>query len=353
MDAERLQNVVARFPGCRIAVLGDFFLDRYLDVDPALAEVSLETGKSAHQVVSVRCSPGAAGTVVNNLAALGAGRIHALGFTGDDGEGYELRRGLEGLGCDVNGLLRLADRLTPTYLKPRDVRNPGLPGEHERYDTKNRTPAPLAAQERVLAHLARLLPDLDATIVVDQVEEAECGIVTERVRSRLARLGGVHPRKVFWADSRCRIGLFRNVTAKVNAREAVREIFGDRADAGHDTIVRRATVELGRRIGKPVFVTAGSRGIWVGDPVATLVPAVRVAEPTDPTGAGDSATAGAVLALCAGASLQEAALVANLVASVTIQQLATTGIARPADLGPRLEMWRTQMKGDEDDAVRD
>ena len=80
MDAERLQDLLLRFPKCRIAVLGDFFLDKYLDVDPALAEVSLETGKTAHQVVSIRCSPGAAGTVVNNLAALGAGRDPRAGL---------------------------------------------------------------------------------------------------------------------------------------------------------------------------------------------------------------------------------------------------------------------------------
>jgi sugar/nucleoside kinase (ribokinase family) len=73
-----------------------------------------------------------------------------------------------------------------------------------------------------------------------------------------------------------------------------------------------------------------------------LVPAVRVPGPIDPTGAGDSATAGAVLALCAGASLQEAALVANLVASITIEQLGTTGTASPSQLAPRLETWRRQ-----------
>ena len=124
MDADRLRDLVLRFRACRIAVLGDFFLDKYLDVDPALAEVSLETGKTAHQVVSVRCSPGAAGTVVNNLAALGAGEVHALGFTGDDGEGYELRRALQRLGCDVRALFTADDRFTPTYLKPRDCGNP-------------------------------------------------------------------------------------------------------------------------------------------------------------------------------------------------------------------------------------
>lgn len=342
MDPERLQDLVLRFSRCRVAVLGDYFLDKYLDVDPALAEVSLETGRRAHQVVSVRCSPGAAGTVVNNLAALGSGQIHALGFTGDDGEGHELRRALEGLGCDLRGLSSVTGRFTPVYLKPRDCRTPGLPGEHERYDTKNRTPVSIAVQERVLAHLAQILPDIDAAIVIDQVEEADCGVVTGQVREAVARLAARYPEKVFWADSRRRIGRFRGVIVKANAREAVREAIGDGADAGQDAVVRQAVAELGRRTGKPVFVTAGHRGIWVGHTAATLVPAVRVAEPLDSTGAGDSATAGAVLALCAGATLEEAALVANLVASITIQQLATTGTAAPSQLGPRLEAWRSQ-----------
>jgi bifunctional ADP-heptose synthase (sugar kinase/adenylyltransferase) len=342
VEADRLQELVRRFPKCRIAVLGDFFLDKYLDIDPLIAEVSLETGKTAHQVVSVRCSPGAAGTVVNNLAALGAGQLHLMGFTGDDGEGYELRRALQGLGCSIEGLLTLPGRLTSTYLKPRDCRTADLSGEHERYDTKNRRSTPIEAQESVLAHLENLLPQIDALVVQDQVEEAECGIVTTRVRARLAELGSLYQDKVFWADSRRRIGLFRNLIIKANILEAVKQIFTEHTGAADDRIVRQAILGLRKRTDRPVFVTAGPRGIWISDPQPALVRGVRVEEPTDPTGAGDSATAGAVLALCAGASLQEAALVANLVASITVQQLATTGAASPEQLVPRLEVWRGQ-----------
>ncbi len=100
MPADRLGELLAAFPRLRVAVVGDFFLDKYLDVDPGLAELSVETGKTAHQVVGIRHSPGAAGTVVGNLAALGAGTLYAVGLTGDDGEAYELRRDLAALGCD-------------------------------------------------------------------------------------------------------------------------------------------------------------------------------------------------------------------------------------------------------------
>jgi len=74
-DRGRLDELLSRFRGLRVAVIGDFFLDKYLEVDPRLAEPSLETGKTAHQVVGTRHAPGAAGTVVNNLAALMALKI--------------------------------------------------------------------------------------------------------------------------------------------------------------------------------------------------------------------------------------------------------------------------------------
>ena len=74
MSPERLAELIGRFPPSADRGDGRFFLDKYLDVDPALAETSLETGKTAHQVVAVRHSPGAAGTVVCNLAALGPAR---------------------------------------------------------------------------------------------------------------------------------------------------------------------------------------------------------------------------------------------------------------------------------------
>jgi bifunctional ADP-heptose synthase (sugar kinase/adenylyltransferase) len=325
--------------------LGDFFLDKYLDVAPELEEISVETGKRAHQVKSIRSSPGAAGTVVNNLAALDAGELHLIGFTGDDGEGFELRRALVNLGCDVEGLLVVAERLTPTYLKPRDCRTAALSGEHERYDTKNRIPTPTRVLEQALSHLERLFPNVNAVIVLDQVEEEECGIITKEIRQKVIAMAADNPGKIFWADSRCRIGKFRNVMIKINAVEAVKETLPNCAGATGDDIIIRAVSELRARTGRPVFVTAGHAGIWISDPEPRLVRGVKVEEPTDPTGAGDSATAGAVLALCSGATPQEAAEVANLVASITVQQLATTGTARREQLAPRLELWHEQGQG--------
>jgi rfaE bifunctional protein kinase chain/domain len=342
MSSDRLAELVGRFSRARVAVLGDFFLDKYLDVDPALAEKSVETGKVAHQVVGIRCSPGAAGTVVSNLAALQAGAVHAVGFTGDDGEGFDLRTGLARLGCTTDHLSRCAERSTPTYLKPRDVRTTSLEGEHSRYDTKNRT-ATLAEIERsILRSLDQLLGEVDAFIVLDQVDEVNCGVVTDRVRQALSDRARKTPQVVFWADSRRAIREFSGMIIKPNQFEAIgleQPLPGQEVD--WDRLVAAAR-ELRHELGAPVVVTRSAGGMLVSDPQWTRVPGVVVEGEIDPTGAGDSATAGAVLALCAGAELPEAALVGNLVASITIQQINTTGVARPDQLLPRLEMWQRQ-----------
>ncbi len=342
MPQRRLVEILAAFGDLRVAVIGDFFLDKYLDVDPRLAETSIETGKTAHQVVSVRHSPGAAGTIVCNLAALGAGRMHAVGFAGDDGQGYELDNDLRGLGCSTTHLHRTPERMTPTYLKPRDTDDPSLAGEHDRYDTKNRLPTPRPLVLRMIASLDALLDEVDAVIAMDQVEEAECGVLTSAVRRALAQRAADRPNVVFWADSRTRIRQFRHVMIKPNQFEAVGM---DNPPPGRQIETDRlldALAVLRQQTRAPICVTRGSQGMIVSDPQPTLVPGVRVEGPVDPTGAGDSATAGTVLALAAGATLPEAALVGNLVASITVEQLATTGTARPEQVLHRLGLWQAQ-----------
>src|SRR5436309_14750611 len=112
----RVEQILSRIPGLTVGVVGDLFLDRYLDLDASLTEPSLETGLDAYQVARVRASPGAAGTVINNLAALGVDCICPLAVIGDDGEGYELRQALDALDAIDPLWLRItADRRTPTY----------------------------------------------------------------------------------------------------------------------------------------------------------------------------------------------------------------------------------------------
>src|ERR1051326_1092170 len=132
-----IEQILGRLPGLSIGVVGDLFLDRYLDIDASLTEPSIETGLDAYQVVRVRSCPGAAGTVINNLAALGVGRIVPVAVIGDDGEGYELRQALAKMpAVDQAHVLAWEGRRTPTYTKPM-FEAPGEPArELNRLDIK-------------------------------------------------------------------------------------------------------------------------------------------------------------------------------------------------------------------------
>src|SRR5437763_1006488 len=154
LTAARIDEILARLPSLTITVVGDLFLDRYLDLDAALTEPSVETGLDAYQVVNVRSQPGAAGTVINNLAALGVTRIRAVSVIGDDGEGYELRRALERLGVlDTTRVFATPERRTPTYTKPLLRHTEQPPRELNRLDIKNREPLPDPLEDLVLEAL--------------------------------------------------------------------------------------------------------------------------------------------------------------------------------------------------------
>lgn len=330
---ERLEQILAAAPSLHIGVLGDLFLDRYLDLDARLTEPSLETGLDAYQVVRVRSYPGAAGTVLNNLSALGVGNLHPLAVIGDDGEGYELRQALAGLrGVDASGVFSDPARRTPTYTKPMLCAPGAAPRELNRLDIKNRQPLGRAWEERLLAALSNIWPRLDALLVLDQVSEPECGAVTTRVRQRLQELGDAQPTKLILADSRVRIGEFRSLWLKPNSKECTE------ATGTEDTLA--AARLLSARCGRPVLCTWGDKGIVVADAQrgsTSVIPAYAVSGPIDPVGAGDSTSAGIACAHGAGASVEEAAAFGNLVASITIQQLGTTGTANPDQVRAR---WR-------------
>lgn len=334
LTTTRLNAILDRLPRLTLGVVGDLFLDRYLDIDARLTETSIETGLDAYQVAGVRPSPGAAGTVINNLAALGIGCVHAISVAGDDGEGYELGRALDLLrGIDRSRVFvaREGNFHTPTYTKPM-LNEAGKVRELNRLDIKNRTRLPRSAEEHVLAALEEAWPKVDALLVMDQVSEEDCGVITTRVRERLTALGQANPGKLILADSRERIGLFTSMAIKPNQAECEKAAGGDGAEAG--------ARELARRSGRPVFCTRGERGILVvrpGNTTAQEVPAFPVHGPIDIVGAGDSTSAAIASAVAAGADFVEAAAFGNLVASITIQQLGTTGTASPAQVRAR---WR-------------
>jgi rfaE bifunctional protein kinase chain/domain len=328
MTSARFREITSRFSDLRVAVVGDFCLDRYLEIDPQLAETSIETGLLVHNVVRVRAQPGAAGTIVNNLVALGIGQIIPVGVVGEDGEGYELRRALSGLrGIALDHLIQTSQRRTFTYCKPLIVEADKPPRELNRLDSKNWAPTPPWLQDAIASAIGRIIASVDALVLMDQVDIAETGVVTKRIQTAVVDQIADHPKLVVLAD--CRRGLkdYPPLGCKMNSAELA-AISGAAPPLSVDTARQHASA-LAMRNRHPVFVTLADLGI-VGvsaDGAVEHVPAIPVHGPIDVVGAGDSVTAALTAALSAGANLREAMLIAMAAASIVINQLGTTGTA--------------------------
>jgi rfaE bifunctional protein kinase chain/domain len=311
-------GILAALPRLSALVVGDICLDRWCRYDPAEADPSRETGIPRTAVLSVEITPGAGGTVANNLAALGVGRVAVLSALGDDGHAAELSRALGQQGIESDLCVRTEQIQTFTYTKLINQIT-GIE-DRPRIDFINVAPIPTEVERQILDHLQRAIPTFDVILIADQAETSHGGVVTAAVRQLLANLAPNYQDKIFWADSRTRIAQFRNVILKPNQQEAEAACNGDYA-------------AWRRESGAPLLmVTRGAAGVLVVDEAGERwVKTKPVEHPVDICGAGDSFSAGAATALCICRSPDLAAHFGNLVASVTVMKPGT-GTASPEEV---------------------
>ena len=208
------------------------------------------------------------------------------------------------------------------------------PRELSRLDSKNWTPTPAGLQEALAAGAAGLAGEVDALILMDQVDLAGTGVVTPVVAEAVASLLKVRPGLMALADSRRGLGGFPGLDLKMNAAELARM-----TGSGASTVdgVAGVAARLAESSGRSVFVTMAELGIIGASPgrAPEHVPALALRGPIDVVGAGDAVTANLAAALAGGASLREALELAMAAASLVIHQLGTTGtatVAQVADL---------------------
>ena len=351
MKTERLEQILSNFYHKKVAVFGDFFLDLYIHMDRILSELSLETHKETFQATAVRGQPGAAGVVTNNLAALGA-QPSAFGYIGLDGFGHTLKNALALSGTETTYLIETEDRFTPTYTKPIMKEVDGVNIELNRIDIINRTPNPPTLDDLLVDHLEQALLTLDGILVLEQVRYDGCGVVSPLLRNAISKLTKQYPEKVILVDSRHFGSAYRRVALKTNLLEAIRALrhIGEKSINIDLSDTVSASQECSKALWdvnqKPVFITLGEAGIS-GIDKGTFFhhPGYITAGPIDIVGAGDSVLAGIGLSLCAGASPTEAAYIGNLVGSVVVQQIGTTGLATQEDIRERHIDYQNQIKG--------
>jgi len=311
-----------------VAVVGDFCLDVYWTIDPAGAEISLETGLPTRAVSQQRYSPGGAGNVVMNLAALGVPQIHPIGVVGDDPFGRELQRLFQHPHIDAGGLItQAAGWSTPTYIKPHENGT-----ESNRIDFGNFNRLGDAALAEVIENLQRIVPTVSVVLINHQIAGSLHN--SPAFRKSLAGMMDRYPQVGFVVDSRGFHEAYPRAAHKLNESEVMRAAGREPSRDSHtlEELVAEARM-LNARWGSPLIVTRGENGCLVVDGEnSRQIFGIQLMGQTDPVGAGDAFVSALVATLATGTNLVAAAFTANLAAAVTAQKLFQTGTASPSEI---------------------
>lgn len=314
LTESRTEQILGTFAGRRIAVIGDVMLDRFFRGD--VSRISPEAPVPVIDVEHESEHPGGAANVGYNLVELGASPL-LISVVGNDGAGLHLRRLLCELGIGDEGLVTDPDRLTTE--KTRII----AASQHIcRVDKEHRGEISEDVELRVLAMLDEHIDRLDGLILQDYNK----GVITASLIHSIVERARAHGVAVHVDPKYHNFFEYTGVTVfKPNRKEA--------EDALHrslrtDDDRRRGATELLERLGSDhVILTLGADGMMIagreGEPVLVPTRAMQVA---DVSGAGDTVIATLSTACAAGATVLEAAVIANHAAGVVCAQVGTVPI---------------------------
>ncbi len=321
-----LELALAPLARLRTAVLGDFCLDAYWQLDSTEPELSLETGLPVRRVRTQKYSLGGAGNVVANLVDLGVVQVEAIGVVGADLFGAELLRMLRACGPAIRDrMVEDPHWQTMVYAKPWNGDQ-----EENRVDFGAFNVLSERTIDALMAALDLAAAENDVVVLNQQISR---GVSSFPVIERINRVIARYPNTLFLADARHRPDLYRGAVLKLNVAEAARFLQEPINGFVATDTAKSFACRISQRTGKPAFLTRGERGILVADgKTAHEIPGIQVLEKTDPVGAGDTVVAALAAALGSGQDPWTAAKLANLAASITVRKIRATGTAMQAEI---------------------
>ena len=318
MDSARIQHLLEQARKQRLLVIGDVMLDEF--VWGKVSRISPEAPVPVVEVQSESFYPGGAANVARNLRAF----CHSLkisGMVGADASAARLKSLLEDEGISSEGLIECRD--IPTIVKTRII---ARQQQVVRVDRETRTTAPEAAHEAACAWLQSVLDTVDGVIFEDYGKGFLTQGFVDRATTMIARAG-----KVLTADPNPGNPLrWKGVTTlKPNRSEAFKMAGLDDPGPTDDPLDDRPLHEAGAAILEKwdvvsVLITLSEHGmiLFERDEPPYHTP-TRAQEVFDVSGAGDTAIALFTAALCAGATLREAAEISNHASVVVVGKLGT------------------------------
>jgi D-beta-D-heptose 7-phosphate kinase/D-beta-D-heptose 1-phosphate adenosyltransferase len=312
-EVNSLLTVLDRYPGLHVWVVGDLMLDEY--VMGAVERISPEAPVPVVRVRDTEHRLGGAANVARQVAALGA-EVSLAGLIGDDAAGEDFLRLCAASNINTRAVIRLPERRTT-----RKLRVLGHSQQLLRLDWEDLKPCAPQATVRMVSKLAEG-PRPDAIILSDYAK----GVLTPETIASVTALRGGSPVVV---DPKHRdFTRYRGATTITPNLRELEAAAAQALDPDDTEAIAAAARLLAQAAGlEAMVVTLGDRGMLVvpvqGNNIA--VPAIKRAV-YDVTGAGDTAISVLTLSLAAGASLPEAAQLANAAAGVSVGQIGAVAV---------------------------
>ncbi len=308
-----MANVVKNFNGKRILVLGDLMLDKYLWGN--VGRISPEAPVPVVEVHRDTSCLGGAGNVCQNLKSLGASPI-PVGVVGNDQAGGWIRENAP----DNSGIF--VDKKRPTTVKTRII------AHHQqvvRVDQEEKKPISSATEDQIFHFIQT---NVYEGILISDYNK---GLLTKSLMAKV--LPYAHKKKIsVFVDPKVdNFFSFSPVTLINPNHSETEQIVHHACDT--DTQVERAGTKILNRIdAKYLILKRGERGMTVFEKGKKEIHIPTIAkEVYDVTGAGDTVIATASLALLSGASILEAAILANAAAGVVVGKIGTATVT-PGEL---------------------
>ena len=310
---QRLIEIVRRFAGQKIVVVGDAIADKF--VHGSISRVSREAPVFILRHEQTQTLPGGAANCAMNLVALGA-NVSLISLLGDDESGNELLAKLQSAGVNIQRLIVSKKLQTTTKVRILAGHSHSNKQQVIRIDYEG---APLNDEEirtAILNQLEQAITDGKAVVISDYNYD----VIDTRAAALIRKLTDVP----VLVDSRFRLLDFTGFTAATPNEEEVENLVGKRDE--FETSAHELKKKLDHRA---LLVTRGAKGMTLleGDTAPLHIPAVGAQQAVDVTGAGDTVIATFSLALASGASFAEAAHLANYAGGLVVMKRGTATIS--------------------------
>jgi D-beta-D-heptose 7-phosphate kinase/D-beta-D-heptose 1-phosphate adenosyltransferase len=317
-------SLLKRFSRVQVLVIGDLMLDRY--IWGQVERISPEAPVPVVRVTRESTHAGGAGNVVANAQALG-GNVMACGIVGRDQAGRRLVQELSGTGAGVAGVV--ASQAATTISKTRII---AQSQQVVRLDREQGHEIDGRVRARVRAFVQRQLENCDVVVVSDYGK----GVIDAELLNLLAARRQRHHFIYLIDPKRRNFPHYRGASlVKPNQEEAA-------LAAGIEIHDESGLRQAGARLldlwqTEAVLVSRGEEGMSLFKRQGRAQHFSTMArEVFDVTGAGDTVLATCALALGAGASLEEATILANHAAGIAVGKVGTATVS-PAELTVALQ----------------